>query len=229
MNSNSEMGRQLMVDMHKDLLQDFRERERGIWQIWTIMLTAAGSWILALGKYLGKHDTSSMVNSFTLSLGKYSLVYGKSKAIPSQSFYALVAAKVFALALIHWGMNIIYTFGYHYRMFQITLFKIEEKGGLVGKKVIDNDWDPCQSKKKGDEEEDKYKLDLPRLYKVHAWTFCIVSCLITVALPLVAPNSNLMTPLVWSICAANVVLLSFFYYLSRRSLKKLYEKNCLNC
>jgi hypothetical protein len=127
------MDGNLMGDIHKDLLQEIRERERGIWQIWTILISALSIWALAFGKYLSKYSITKAL-ALGVELGEHSTT--------SEYIWLFVGVSLFVLILLSWGVGIVYTFGYHYRMFQTTLYKIENEQCLT-ERIIPPAWDPC--------------------------------------------------------------------------------------
>lgn len=110
------MDEELMRSIHMELLHEIRERERGIWKFWTIIISALGA--LVSGKYLGKYS-------------------------PEYEPWLFVLGAVFALILLSWGVGIVLTYGYHYRTFQRVLFNIEKKGCLTGE-IIPCEWNPCK-------------------------------------------------------------------------------------
>jgi membrane protein implicated in regulation of membrane protease activity len=115
-------GNNLMLDIHKELLQEIRERERDILKFWAIFISAFGSWILAAGKFLDN--------------------FGKCNE-PSGYLWIFLVVSVFALILLAWGLCLVLYYGYHYRMFQKVLYAIEEKQNLTKEGIIPHKWNPC--------------------------------------------------------------------------------------
>jgi len=111
-----QMRHELMINIHKELLQQIRERENHIWKFWGILISALGS--VLSGKYLEYESGYTWL--FFVGAG-------------------------FALIILYWGMGVVINYGYHHRMFQKVLFNIEKNGGLVGRNIIPKGWNPCKN------------------------------------------------------------------------------------
>jgi hypothetical protein len=119
------MDEELMRDIHKELLQEIRERESDIWKFWTIFISAFGGWTAAAWKYF---DNSGKCNDSS----EYLLIF--------------LVVSAFALILLSWGLCLVLYYGYHYRMFQKVLYDIEKEQGLIKGKIIPYKWNPCRCK-----------------------------------------------------------------------------------
>lgn len=119
----------VILSKHNELLQEIRKRESSIWKFWTILISALGTWSLALA--------------------------GSSKY--PKNPWLLPGASAFVLILLFWGVGVVLTYGYHYRSFQVVLCNIEKAYNL-NEVIVPSSWNPCEQREDIEDIREKHWL-----------------------------------------------------------------------